>query len=129
MPYINYAHICEYARVEQSGSISIIGIFDTVHVLDVPANFPFVHIITSLTGQRGEKFQFATRLSAPDGQVLQSAPPVEIAFHQDDAKVNQINGYIGLVFPALGVYSFEFLIDGMVVHTIPFRVVKKTVIV
>ena len=125
MPFINYAHICEYARIEQSGSVSIIGIFDTVHVPEVPANFPFIHIITGLSGQRGEKFQFTTRLSAPDGAILQSAPPVEIAFHQDDASVKQINGYIGLVFPTLGVYSFEFLIDDTVVHTIPFRVVKK----
>ena len=80
MPFINYAHICEYARIEQSGSVSIIGIFDTVHVPEVPANFPFIHIITGLSGQRGEKFQFTTRLSAPDGAILQSAPPWRLPF-------------------------------------------------
>jgi hypothetical protein len=125
MPYINYAHICEYARVEQSGSVSIIGIFDTIHVPDIPANFPFLHVVTSLSGQRNEKFQFTTRLSAPDGKILQAAPPVEIVFHQDDASVKQINGYIGIVLPAFGIYSIEFLINNTVVHTIPFRVVQK----
>ena len=125
MPVIQFSHICEYARVDPGGSVSIIGIFDTVHVPDIPANFPFIHVITGLSGQRGEKFQFTTRLSAPDGQILQSAPPVDVAFHQDDASVKQINGYIGLVFPAFGVYSFEILINNTVVHTIPFTVIKK----
>lgn len=125
MPLILFAHICEYARVDHGGSVSIIGIFDTVHVNDVPAHFPFIHVITSLSGARGEKFQFATRISAPDGRILQAAPPVEIALHQDDASVKQINGYLGLTFPALGVYSVELLVDSTVVHTIPFRVVKK----
>ncbi len=125
MPTIKYAHICEYARIDQGGVVSIIGIFDTIYVPNVPANFPFVHVITNLSGQRGEKFKFLTRLAAPDGAVLQSAPSVDIAINQDDASTSQINGYVGLVFPVLGVYSFEFLIDQMVVHTIPFRVAQK----
>lgn len=125
MPYITYAHICEYARIDPSGSVSIIGIFDTIHVPDVPVNFPFMHVITSLSGQRGENFSFSTRMADPAGKVVQSAPPVEIAFHKDDASVKQINGYIGLVFGALGIYSIEFLINDTVVHTIPFRVLKK----
>jgi hypothetical protein len=125
MPVIQYAHICEYARIDTGGSVSIIGIFDTIHVPAVPANFPFIHVITSLTGRRGEKFHFATRMSAPDGTILQSAPLSEVAFNQDEGNVKQINGYLGVQLPLAGVYSFEFLIDNTVVHTIPFRVMVK----
>ena len=125
MPSIQYAHICEYARADQTGTVSIIGIFDTIHVKSVPANFPFIHVITSLSGQMGEQFQFQTRIAAPDGSLLQSAPLASITVHQDDARVNQINGYIGLVFPMLGVYSVELVINEMVVHTIPFRVAQR----
>jgi hypothetical protein len=125
MPSIRYAHVCEYARIDQSGTVSIIGIFDTIHVAGVPVNFPFLHVITSLGGQQGEQFQFFTRISAPDGKVLQSAPQVEIAIHQEDSSANQINGYLGMIFPVFGVYSVEFLIDEMTVHTIPFRVMQR----
>ncbi len=125
MPYIKFAHICEYARIDPSGSLSIIGIFDTIQVPGVPANFPFLHVVTSLSGQRGEKFQFSTRLSDPNGGVMQSAPASEIAINQDEGNVKQINGYLGLVLPVLGIYSVEFLIDNTVVHTIPFRVVLQ----
>jgi hypothetical protein len=125
MPSIRYAHICEYARVDPSGTVSIIGIFDTIQVVGVPANFPFFHVITSLGGQRGDRFEFFTRIAAADGQVLQSAPPVDVHIHQEDAGVNQINGYLGLVFPAVGLYTVEFLINGTVVHAIPFRVVQR----
>jgi hypothetical protein len=125
MPVINYAHVCEYARIDGSGSISIIGIFDTIHVPGVPANFPFIHVITSLSGRRGEKFQFFTRLSGPDGTILQSAPISEAVIHQEGANLNQINGYLGVQLPVLGIYTVEFLIDHTVVHTIPFNVVAK----
>ena len=125
MPSIQYAHLCEYARVDQSGTVSIIGIFDTIHLAGVPSSFPFLHVITNLRGQRGEHFQFLTRIAGPDGTVLQSAPPVDIAIHHDEGSANQINGYRGVVFPAFGVYSVEFIIDGTPVHTVPFRVVQR----
>ncbi len=126
MPSIQYAHICEYARADSNGTVSIIGIFDTIHVPGVPANFPFMHVITSLAGQRGEKFTFFTRIAAPDGRIVQSAPSVEITIFQDERKVNQINGYVGLVFPVVGLYSVEFLIDNTMIHTIPFRIIQRT---
>ncbi len=126
MPSIQYAHICEYARVEASGTVSIIGIFDAIHVSALPANFPILHVITNLSGQRGEKFQFLTRIASPEGKVIQSAPPVDVMIHQDDGRVNQINGYVGTGFPVLGVYSVEIVINGVVVHTIPFQVVQRS---
>ncbi len=125
MPTIKYAHICEYARVDPGGVVSIIGIFDTLYAPNIPSNFPLMHVVTCLSGQSGEKFQFFTRLSDPEGAVLRSAPPVEIAIHQDDASTTQINGYFGMVFPVFGIYSLEILIDEMVVYTIPFKVVQK----
>ncbi len=125
MPSIKYAHVCEYARIDSSGTVSIIGIFDTIHAPAVPVNFPFLHVVTSLTGQRGESFQFQTRLSAPDGKVLQAAPAVDIVFHQPESSTNQVNGYLGVVFPVFGVYSMEFIINGTSVHTIPFQVLPR----
>jgi hypothetical protein len=126
MPVIQFAHICEYARIDPSGSLSIIGIFDTIQIPGLPANFPFIHVVSSLAGQRGEKFHFATRLCSPDGAVMQAAPVSDVAINQDEGSVKQINGYLGLQFPKAGVYTFEFLIDQTVVHTIPFRVMVKT---
>ncbi len=125
MPMIKYAHICEYARIDAGGMVSIIGIFDTITAPAVPVNFPLMHVITSLSGQRGERFQFTTRISAPDGAVVQSAPISEVAINQDEGNVKQINGYLGMQLPVVGVYSVEFLIDNTMVHTIPFRVVLK----
>lgn len=125
MPSIKYAHVCEYARIDSSGTVSIIGIFDTIHAPAVPVNFPFLHVVASLSGQGGESFKFQTNLSAPDGNVLQTAPAVAINFHQPESSTNQINGYLGVVFPAYGIYSIEIVIDGTVVHTIPFRVMPS----
>jgi hypothetical protein len=125
MPVIKYAHICEYARAESSGTVSIIGIFDTINVQACPARFPLLHVITSMAGEQGEHFQFTTRLAGPDGKVIQSVHPVGIRVDQEGVGVNQINGYMGTVFPQPGVYTVEIVIDDTVVHTIPFRVVQR----
>jgi hypothetical protein len=125
MPEIKYAHICEYARAESSGTVSIIGIFDTIHVQACPARFPLMHVITSMAGRQGEQFQFLTRIAGPDGKVIQAVNPVGIRVDQDSMGVNQINGYMGTVFPVPGEYTVEIMIDDTVVHTIPFRVVQR----
>jgi hypothetical protein len=125
MPVIKYAHLCEYARAEASGTVSIIGIFDAIHVPAVPARFPLLHLITNLSGQNGEDFQFSSRLAGPDGKVIQLVQPVHIRFELDNARVSQINGYMGTVFPVYGEYTAEILIDGTVVHTIPFQVLPR----
>ncbi len=125
MPVIKYAHICEYARAEASGTVSIIGIFDAIHVPACPARFPILHVITNLVGRQGEDFQFYSRIAAPDGKVIQVVQPVRIRFEQDNARVSQINGYMGVIFPLFGEYTVEILIDEIVVHTIPFQVVQR----
>jgi hypothetical protein len=125
MPFIRYAHICEYARADPGGTVSVIGIFDTIFVQGLPARFPLLHVITSLSGQKGESVQFTTRLAGPDGQLMQSVQPVGIHFEQDDASANQINGYIGLTFTALGTYTVEILFNEMVVQSIPFKVLQR----
>lgn len=125
MPVIRYAHICEYACADATGTVSIIGIFDAINVASVPARFPLLHVVANLSGQKGEEFHFSTRISAPDGKVLQAVSPVNIRFEQDNARTSQISGYMGLVFPAFGEYTAEILIDEMVVHTIPFLVVQR----
>lgn len=126
MPTIRYAHICEYARADPSGTVSIIGIFDTIYAQRLPTHFPFLHVIASLGGQRGETFQFSTRIAGPEGSVVQSVHPVMVRLENENATVNQINGYIGLVFPDHGEYTAEILFDGVVVHSIPFKVIYRT---
>ena len=125
MPVIKYAHVCEYARAEASGTVSIIGIFDTIQVPACPARFPLLHVIANLAGQKGEDFQFSSRIAGPDGKIIQLVQPMRIRFEQDNARVSQINGYMGTVFPDFGEYTVEILIDGMVVHTIPFQIVQR----
>lgn len=125
MPSIRYAHLCEYARVDSNGTVSIIGIFDTIHMQQVPAGFPLLHVITNIGGQQAETFQFATRIAGPDGNILQAVQPVEIRVLNEGAYSTQINGYMGTVFPAFGEYTVEVLVNGMVVHTIPFIVLQR----
>ncbi len=125
MPIIKYAHICEYARVDAGGTVSIIGIFDAIHVPACPIRFPVLHVITNLYGQSAEEFIFSTRISAPDGKIIQSVQPVRIRFEQENTRISQINGYIGSVFPVFGEYTVEILINETVVYSIPFQIVPR----
>jgi hypothetical protein len=124
MPQIKYAHICEFARIDAGGTVTIVGIFDAIHVPAVPVRFPLMHVITYLCGQQGEDFTFSTRIAAPDGALVQVVQPVRIRFEQDNARISQINGYLGSVFPVFGEYTVEILIDEMVVYSLPFQIIQ-----
>ena len=126
MPLIKYAHICEYARVDAGGTVTIIGIFDAIHVQACPVRFPLMHVITNLLGQKGEEFTFSTRIAAPDGNLVQVVQPVRIRFEQDNSRISQINGYLGSVFPVFGEYTVEILIDEMVVYSLPFQILQRS---
>jgi hypothetical protein len=126
MPQIKYAHICEFARVDAGGTVTIVGIFDAIHVPSVPVRFPLMHVITNLFGQKGEEFIFSTRIAAPDGTIVQVVQPVRIRFEQDNSRVSQINGYLGSVFPVFGEYTVEILIDDMVVYSLPFQLIQRS---
>lgn len=125
MPIIKYAHICEYARVDGGGTVTIIGIFDAIHVPSCPLRFPLLHVITNLFGQKGEEFTFSTRIAAPDGSIIQTVQPVRIRLEQDNSRLSQINGYLGTLFPVFGEYTVEILVDETVVHSIPFQVIQR----
>ncbi len=125
MPIIKYAHICEYARVDGGGTVTIIGIFDAIHVPSCPLRFPLIHVITNLFGQKGEEFTFSTRIAAPDGSIIQTVQPVRIRLEQDNSRLSQINGYLGTLFPVFGEYTVEILVDDTVVHSIPFQVIQR----
>lgn len=125
MPIIKYAHICEYARVDAGGTVTIIGIFDAIHVPSCPVRFPLLHVVTNLTGQKGEEFTFSTRIASPEGAVIQAVQPVRIRFDHENPRVSQINGYIGTVFPVFGEYMVEILVNDLAVHSIPFQVVQR----
>jgi len=125
MPVIKYVHICEYARAEANGTVSVIGIFDTIHIAVCPARFPILHVIVNMAGQAGEEFQYSSRIAAPDGKIVQQVQPVQIRFEQDNARTSQINGYMGSVFPVFGEYMVEILINDLVVQTIPFHIKQR----
>jgi hypothetical protein len=126
MPLIKYAHICEFARVDAGGTVTIVGIFDAIHAISVPVQFPLMHVITNLFGNKGEEFTFSTRIAAPDGSFVRVVQPVRIRFEQDNSRMSQINGYLGSVFPVFGEYSVEIVLDDIVIHSLPFLVVQRT---
>ncbi|HEY9077005.1 MAG TPA: hypothetical protein VIO61_10760 [Anaerolineaceae bacterium] len=127
MPVLKYAHLCEYARVDSAGTISVIAIFDHINLPAIPGTMPFFHVITVWLCHSGDRFDFQTRIADPEGKIIASVPTNHIEVQgsvSGSLSIPQVNGYLGTHFQMAGDYSVEILVNEIVVHTIPFTVRK-----
>ena len=127
---IDIAAIADYAMLDQSGKMSIIGVFTQINALSFPMTYPrfFVCLrITCRPVESGSSHQLAIRIQDADGGALAK---LEGAFQvpqvpQDGGwpNVQAVLELAGVQFPRPGTYSVEIAIDQRHQTSIALRVV------
>ena len=129
MPFLKYAHLCEYARLDGHGNLSLIAIFENLVFPSVPVIWPVISIAAAWNVEPGEQFSYATRLAAPDGTIISAGQPVMVNVSPNQpgaASIPQISGFLGVTLPVFGEYHAELLVNSVVVHSLPFNVLKSS---
>ena len=128
MPVIAWAHICNYARIDRSGLVSLMDIFDNINSRAAPTRIPHLYIVVAWNGNVGEHFDSQIRVSNASGDALHESPKRPITFQrQSDYKAKShilMHSVINLALPEFGEYSVEILADGITVHSLPFALVR-----
>jgi Family of unknown function (DUF6941) len=113
--------LCDHALVGQDGKLSVIGIFDHIGVLQLPAQHPRFFVVAVLQGDApGESVEM--ELVAPSGSVL-----MHEAITIDPDTIAQGNGNLiaevtMLPLEHTGRYEFRMLAEGEVLGIIPLNV-------
>jgi hypothetical protein len=115
--YLDFAVVADYALVDQTGKLSVLGIFQHIWVQEFPAMHPRLHLVLRLKGKRTEIGAHEVQiqlLDEQDGEVLRGNGSV--TFAEPPAGVTEIEAGAILVFdvpfPHAGPYRFEITVDG-----------------
>jgi hypothetical protein len=124
---VNLAVLADYANVTGDGKLNILGIFDRINLMQVPAVHPQMHLVLRLEAHPAEQDRahaVEIRLQDPYGAVIFEVKG-EIVPHGEPGtavSTNQILTLNNLQLEKIGDYVFVVLINGDVKTEIPLAV-------
>lgn len=125
--HLDFAVVADYALVDQTGKISVLGIFHHIWVQNFPAMHPRLHLVLRLKGKRTEIGDHAVQirlLDEQDTEILGGSG--NVTFAEPPAGVTDIEAAAILAFdvpfPHAGVYRFEINVDGEQKAVVPISV-------
>jgi hypothetical protein len=127
---LQYAHICNYASMDNNGNANLIGIFSQINAISYPTTLGRFVVAVSLKSRfnTDKDFVFSVAIKSPDGKVQK--PLVTNLKNAGENNVMtvfaEINNY---VFQAPGKYEISIFMDDEMIKTIPLNalVAKKAV--
>src|SRR5206468_2420739 len=125
--HLDFAVVADYALVDQSGKMSVLGIFQHIWVQQFPAMHPRLHLVLRLKGKRTEIGEHGVQIrlsDESDTELLGGSGTVNFA--EPPAGVTEIEAAAVLVFdvpfPHAGQYRFEITVDGERKASVPITV-------
>jgi hypothetical protein len=121
------AVVCDHALIDQSGKLSVIGIFERIWVERFPAVHPRLHLVLRLKGRRTEIGDHPIVITLRDDtghEVLRGEGAVQIG--EPPAGVTEVEAGAVLAFDVplerAGVYTFDITVDGEHQAAVPIMV-------
>jgi hypothetical protein len=125
--HLDFAVVADYALVDQTGKISVLGIFQHIWVQQFPAMHPRLHLVLRLKGRRTEIGEHAVRIRLVDEHGIEIlGGSGSVTFAEPPAGVTEIEAAAILVFdvpfPHPGMYKFAITLDGEGAAEVPITV-------
>ncbi|MBI4543192.1 MAG: hypothetical protein HY705_09190 [Gemmatimonadetes bacterium] len=124
---LHFALVCDHALIDQSGKLSVVGIFERIWVERFPAVHPRLHLVLRLKGRRTEIGEHAVVITLNDDEgreVLRGEGAVQIG--EPPAGVTEVEAAAVLAFDVPlekpGTYTFDIRVDGASAATVPIAV-------
>lgn len=124
---VKLAVLADYANVTGDGKLNILGIFDRMTVVELPAVHPQMHLVLRLEAHSAEQDRVHTveiRLHDPDGQTIFDVTG-EIVPHGDagsPVSTNQILTLNNLQLMKIGGYTFLIFVNNDLKAEVPLAV-------
>ncbi len=123
---------CDYANVEQSGKLNMMGIFNDIKASSFPVRHPMMHLVVKLGLELGEVEQTRTvvvrLLDEDQKEMLALRQPIQIppARGARMPEFNFIFQLRDLVFQKPGTYDFALYVDDDFMRVLPVYVKQVT---
>lgn len=125
---VKLALLADYANVTTEGKLNILGIFDRIHVAELPAVHPQMQFILRLEAHRAERDRrhaVEIRLHDPDGQTVFDIKGEVVPRDSGGGRTiasNQIISVNNLSLAKTGEYTFVVFINNDLKAEVPLAV-------
>ena len=116
----------DYANLDTSGKLNLLGAFGRIYAYEFPARHPFMCLVCKLGaewGEAGHSKEFQVRFVDEDNQVLAAFPPIQftVPSPSKDAfpEVNFVMQLRDFVLPRPGLFKFATFVDGEPIGSLP----------
>jgi hypothetical protein len=126
---VDLAVISDAANVSQEGKLNILGIFDTIWAREFPFRHAAMVFVLRVKADFTEEgtHQLEVRLVDADGeQLFKAEGPIQVPSSAPGrpVKPHVIMGLSGVSFNRAGDYSFELVIDGQHLKSVPLYIMQ-----
>jgi hypothetical protein len=126
---VDLAVIADAANVSQEGKLNILGIFDTIWAREFPFRHAAMVFVLRVKADFTEEgtHQLEVRLVDADGeQLFKAEGPIQVPSGAPGrpVKPHVIMGLSGASFNRAGDYSFELVIDGQHLKSVPLYIMQ-----
>jgi len=126
---VDLAVIADAANVSQEGKLNILGVFDTIWAREFPFRHASMVFVVRMNADFTEQgaHRMEVRLMDADGrQLFRAEGPMQVpgAIPGRPHKPHVIMGLSGISFSMPGDYSFEVMVDGQLMKSVPLYVMK-----
>lgn len=119
-PRVEWATLADYALIDSSGKLSVLGMFDRLFASPFPSLHPLLFIVARWAGAPTTLAATEIRVWSPGRDLLVGAQQ-PIQFGPDGFAVS-IARVSPLPLPGPGAYTIELFVAGTSVHHLPLNV-------
>jgi hypothetical protein len=114
-----YALLCDSAFLSIDRKVNIIGVFETINATNFPVNHPKFVLVGSMKPSKTNFSMGVEIIMEGNKQILNQAQEREVRLPDtnDDKNFNFIIEIVNTVFPQIGNYSVNLLIDGKIISS------------
>ncbi|OGW32615.1 MAG: hypothetical protein A2X59_02165 [Nitrospirae bacterium GWC2_42_7] len=121
-PSLNFTVICDDARQEVGGKISLMGLFENIYSTSFPASHPRLAIMNEWSDGKGE-FEIKLQLLSPDKKTVIREISSKLTLKNVNVRHRDISIHLNIDFQAPGTYWVENFLDGERMNSFPLNVV------
>jgi hypothetical protein len=133
--HVNLAVLCDAANVSREGKLNILGEFDSIHASSFPLTYPTMVLVVRMEAHPTEQGDHRLKLQLIDADGQDVVPPLEGEFTTGRPPFPGVPARTapiilqmhGVRFDHPGHYSFELLVDGHHLRSLPLHFVAGLV--
>lgn len=110
---VNFFHVCDDAILDQTGKLSIIGIFENINTLNFPATHPQMAIVASLEADKPGLYDVELVFLDEQGEIIKMPAKINIG---SNLKGNWIHKILMYTIPRDFTQKIILNHDGKKIH-------------